>query len=125
MTAQPSQFRRLFTVEEANATLPLVRAICTDLARLSRDVVERRERLANLRHVREAQGRADKRHDLYAEEVAQIEDELESDSRRLHDYVEELRALGVLSVLAAFGTGGSVLARYRRRVCRSAASDGR
>jgi hypothetical protein len=95
MTAQPSDFKRLFTVDEANATLPLVRAICTDLAKLSRDVVERRERLANLRQVREEQGRADKRHDLYAEEVAQIEDELENDSRRLHDYVSELQALGV------------------------------
>lgn len=95
MTAQPSDFKKLFSVEEANAMLPLVRAICTDLSQLSRDVVERRERLANLRNVREAQGRPEKRQDLYAEEVAQIEDELESDSRRLRDYVEELRKLGV------------------------------
>ena len=95
MTAQPSDFKKLFTIEEANAMLPLVRAICTDLSQLSRDVVERRERLANLRRVREAQGRPEKKQDLYAEEVAQIEDELESDSRRLHDYVEELRKLGV------------------------------
>jgi len=95
MSAKPSDFKRLFTVEEANAMLPLVRAICTDLAQLSRDVVERRERLANLRRVREAQGRTDKRSDLYSEEVAQIEEELELDSQRLNDYVEELRSLGV------------------------------
>ena len=95
MSAEQGDFKKLFTVDEANATLPLVRAICTDLAKLSRDVVERRERLANLRNVRQAQGRSDKRQDLYAEEVSQIEDELESDSRRLHEYVKELESLGV------------------------------
>jgi len=95
MATKPSDFKRLFTVEEANAMLPLVRAICTDLAQLSRDVVERRERLANLRRVRESQGRTDKRNDLYSEEVAQIEEELELDSQRLNDYVEELRRLGI------------------------------
>ena len=35
------------------------------------------------------------RDDLYREEVAQIEDELEEDSRRLQEYVGELRGLGV------------------------------
>jgi hypothetical protein len=95
MATKPSDFKRLFTVDEANAMLPLVRAICTDLAQLSRDVIERRERLASLRRVREAQGRTDKRSDLYSEEVAQIEEELELDSQRLNDYVEELRRLGV------------------------------
>ena len=95
MSTAAIPFKRLFTLEEANAALPLVRAICTDLAQLSRDVIERSERLANLQRVRGAQGRSDQRRDLYAEEVAQIEEDLERDSQRLQEYVEELRELGV------------------------------
>ncbi len=35
------------------------------------------------------------RSDPYSEELTQIEDELEKDSRRLKEYVDELRQLGV------------------------------
>ncbi|MCH7995740.1 MAG: DUF2203 family protein, partial [Planctomycetes bacterium] len=45
--------KRFFTVEEANKALPLVRAIVDDLARLSREVIERRERLSVLMDGRE------------------------------------------------------------------------
>ena len=48
MSAEPFEGRKIFTVESANASLPLVRAIVKDLAQLSREVVERRERLALL-----------------------------------------------------------------------------
>ncbi|OHB76069.1 MAG: hypothetical protein A2W31_16875 [Planctomycetes bacterium RBG_16_64_10] len=82
--------QRLFTVQEANAMLPLVRAIATDLAQLSRDVIERRQRLAHLLAGRELDQR-----DPYASELAQIEDEVLKDSERLRGYVEELQELGV------------------------------
>jgi hypothetical protein len=82
--------RKLFTVDQANAALPLVRAICTDLAQLSRDVIERRERLSQL-----LDGRGRKPYGPYTEELVQIEEELEKDTERLQEYVEELRALGV------------------------------
>jgi len=41
--------RRYFTVEQANAMLPLVRAIVRDLSDLSSDVIERRDRLNQLK----------------------------------------------------------------------------
>jgi hypothetical protein len=81
---------RHFTVEQANAMLPLVRAVAKDLSDLSRDVIERRERLAHL-----LAGRNKQSTDLYGEELAQIEEELEKDGNRLREYVEELKRLGV------------------------------
>lgn len=70
--------------------LPLIRAIVADLTRLSIDVNDRRRRLSFL-----LAGRNPNDHDIYHEELVQIEQELEKDTRRLHDYREELRALGV------------------------------
>ena len=48
MTSENYQPRKVFTLEQATALLPLVRAITTDLVQLSREVIERRERLALL-----------------------------------------------------------------------------
>jgi hypothetical protein len=90
MMSEPYTPRKLFTVEQANAALPLVRAITADLVKLSREVLERRERLALL-----SAGRGAAANDPYAQELAQIEEELEKDSDQLQAYVEELRELGV------------------------------
>ena len=84
------KFKRTFTVEEANASLPLVGAICRDLSALSQEVVERKERLSVL-----LAGRDEGRDDLYRQELVQIEEELERDTRRIGEYVQELRDLGV------------------------------
>lgn len=90
MSTAPEDYAKLFTVEEANAALPLVKAIVKDLAELSRDVIERRQRLSHL-----GAGRSWDSDDPYASELAQIEQELEKDGQRLQEYVEELRQLGV------------------------------
>lgn len=82
--------REVFTVQEANATLPLVRAIVADLAVLSSDVIERRRRLSFLLAGRDPNDR-----DVYHQELVQIEEELEKDKRQLREFVEELRAIGI------------------------------
>lgn len=90
MSAEDYQPAKTFSVEEANRSLPLVRAIVTDLSQLSRDVVERRQRLADL-----TAGRDIETSDLYGEELAHIKQELEKDTGRLQEYIDELRQLGV------------------------------
>jgi hypothetical protein len=83
-------FRRLFTVEEANARLPLVRAITRDLSNLARDLVDRRQRLDSL-----LAGRKLSATDVYSDELADMYKSIERDSRRLEEYVQELQTLGV------------------------------
>jgi hypothetical protein len=90
MSVEEYKPARLFTIEQANAMLPLVRAICTDLSGLAGDVMERRHRLALL-----TAGRDLKTGDPYSDELAHMEAELERDAVRLQGYVEELRELGV------------------------------
>jgi hypothetical protein len=82
--------RKVFTVQQANAALPLVQAIVADLVQLSGEVNDRRQRLAML-----FDGRRRDRSDPYREELAQIEEELEKDTQRLREFVEELLHLGV------------------------------
>ena len=87
--AKRTRPKRAFTLREANATLPLVRAITADLVSLARDVIERRQRLLGLSRPASPEVR-----DPYREELAQIEGEIEQDAQRVAEYVEELRALG-------------------------------
>ncbi|PWT92094.1 MAG: DUF2203 domain-containing protein [Proteobacteria bacterium] len=90
MTARRRRGKKYFTVAEANAALPLVRAIVRDITALAADLKERQERLARVqvpehRHMGEA----------YREELQQVEAESERDQERMHEYVRELHHLGV------------------------------
>jgi hypothetical protein len=79
-----------FTVERANATLPLVRVITRDLVELSREVSDRQQRLDHL-----TKGREMDSGDLYDDELRHVRRELENDKRRLEEFAAELGQLGV------------------------------
>ncbi len=85
-----SRGMKTFTIEQANAALPLVRAIVTDLVHLSQEVTERRQRVGFL-----LSGRERNENDPYWQELAAVEASLEQDSARLRGYVDELRDLGI------------------------------
>ncbi len=89
---------RLFSVDQANACLPLVRSIVADMVKLACDLLERRQRLDQL-----ALGRKLAKGDLYAEELEQMEEELEKDLERLNGFAAELMELGVEPKGAAEG----------------------
>ena len=61
---------KIFTVEEANARLPLVRVIVSDLMQLATELSDRRERLSRL-----SRKRSGGSSDVYQAEVEQVEKE--------------------------------------------------
>jgi hypothetical protein len=82
--------KRYFTPAEANATLPLVRAIVRDVMTLFHDLRERDDRLS--RTSRTGKGSLGS---AYQEELQHVQEEIERDQERMQEYVEELKQLGV------------------------------
>jgi hypothetical protein len=82
--------RKYFTVEEANKALPLVKMIVGDIVRQYRVVEDLQQRLSRVGKERGKPSR-----DMYAEELAQSQAELDSEERKLMSYIEELKRLGV------------------------------
>jgi hypothetical protein len=82
--------RKYFTVEEANKALPLVRMIIGDIVRQNRVVEDLQQRLSLV-----ARERRRPSNDVYSEELAQSQAELEVEESKLRGYIEELRRLGV------------------------------
>jgi hypothetical protein len=87
--------KKFFTPEEANATLPLLRAIVQDISSLAATMRDRHERLMKLT---EAEDRR-----ASATEIESLQCELEQAEETMHGYIEELNKLGVL--LKDFVTG--------------------
>ena len=90
MSEQRQRTARTFTVEEANATLPLVRAITKDMMELARQLAERKLRLEEL-----VAGRSLSPGDLYADELLESKKEIEKELARVQEYANELLELGV------------------------------
>ena len=85
--------KKYFTIDEANNALPLVRAIVTDIVAKFDEVSERKVRLEQISESRTSGGRDP--HDLYREEIVQVEQEIENEIAHLREYIEELEKLGV------------------------------
>jgi hypothetical protein len=78
-----------FTPQQANAMLPLLRAILRDITTLAHELHDREERL---------QGTAKSKASLspsHREEMEQMEIEFERGRTRMHDYLTELENLGI------------------------------
>jgi|SRR6516162_10069560 hypothetical protein len=90
-----NQKKKFFTPGEANATLPLLRAIVQDISSLAVTMRGRHERLMKLT------GAADRR--ASAAEIESLQSELEQTEETMHGYLQELDGLGVL--LKDFVTG--------------------
>ena len=82
--------KKYYTVEEANKTLPLVRAIVNDIVREYEAVIELKERLSAVTSDRKRSSS-----DPYSEELAQSQTELDAKEQKLRAYIDELNALGV------------------------------
>jgi hypothetical protein len=81
----------LFTVDDANRALPLVQKIVSDIVQTWEVVseLEQRLELVSKRAPKQRQG------DVYDEEVAQSQAELEQERGTLQGYIEELKRIGV------------------------------
>jgi hypothetical protein len=81
---------RYFSVDEANKALPLVRAIVGDIVCQYRLVEGLQHRVSRVLAERRRPSE-----DLYSEELAQTQSELETEEEKLRNYIEELKGLGV------------------------------
>ena len=82
---KPVPGKKLYTVAEANAALPLVRSIVRDITVLARDLQDRHDRLV----------RPGNMSDAYREELEQDQAEFERGKDRMEEYEAELKKLGV------------------------------
>jgi len=87
---KPRKEKKYYTVTEANAALPLVRAIVRDITELARDLRDRQGRLARLQPERKSVAL-----ESHQEELQQALAEFERDQERLNEFERELRKLGV------------------------------
>ena len=88
--SKPPRGKKHYTAAQANAALPLVRAIVRVITALATELRERYERLSRAKPERGAASA------LHEEEWRQAEEEFERGQGRLREYQTELEKLGVL-----------------------------
>jgi hypothetical protein len=87
---KPVPGKKYYTVAEANATLPLVRAIIQDITQLAGELSERQERLERVQPNQNQRIGA-----AYQEEMDQVRADIERGHQRMREYLHELAALGI------------------------------
>jgi len=85
----PTAIKKFFTVQEANSTLPLVRAIVEDITELARELTDWHDRLSRCR------GEAGLS-PAHQEEVEHSRTEFDRRQGQMAEYETELEQLGVL-----------------------------
>ena len=81
--------KKYYTPAEANASLPLVRAIVSDIMQLAAELRERGERL------QKTGGGKQRIDDAHREELQQLQADLERDQEKIGEYFTELNRLGI------------------------------
>jgi hypothetical protein len=89
-TAKRANKRKYFTVAQANATLPLLRAILRDVTELAQELRDRHDRLQRLQKGKQAGLES-----AHREEMEGIEAEFERGRERMQEYLQELDNLGI------------------------------
>jgi hypothetical protein len=85
-----SRAKKFYTIDEANATLPLLRRILSDITELAHDLRERNERLSRVQvPTPAAMGEA------HREELQEMHAELERAQERMREFEQELKDLNV------------------------------
>ncbi len=87
-TKQRPKQRKLYTLEEANATLPLLRSILRDVTTMAADLRDRYERLVRLQ-------KTEGMDNAHKEEVQQLIEDFERGQDKMREYEFELEKLSV------------------------------
>jgi len=90
VSRKPRSEKKYYTVAQANATLPLVRAIVHDVSQLAHSLRERHQRLSRL-NPSSRPGLSE----AHQEELVQVQGEFERDQDKMREYERELQQLGV------------------------------
>ena len=88
----PASIQTSFSLEQAQAMLPLLRLIVADISLSHRELNERKSNLRRM--LRSHQGKP--RFQVYDQEIVEMQRELSEQSGHLDDYISELEGLGVI-----------------------------